>query len=56
MSSDFHIVIDRDLPVEKFTLGGLYDARSTEYWACCFTQRRQTSTTLDLPVAFNKVL
>ena len=26
MSHDFHIVIDRDFPVEKFTVGGLYDA------------------------------
>ena len=48
LSHDFHIVIDRDFQVEKFTVGGLYDGRSIEYWACCFTHRRQTSTTLEL--------
>ena len=41
--------------------GGLYDARLTiideiEYKECYFTQRQQTSTTLELPVAFNKAL
>ena len=44
LSHDFHIVIDRDFSVEKFTVGGLYDARliiidRIEYYACCFTNR-----------------
>ena len=44
LSHDFYIVIDRDFPVEKFIVRGLYDARliiidRTEYYACCFTNR-----------------